>query len=254
MPVPSSTPWIRRACALGAIALAAALPAAPLYAQNAPAAATASRHTEADVRFMQGMIPHHAQALDMVALVPERTTTRSIALIAERIGVSQRDEIAWMTRWLQDHGAAVPDPAMHAHGAGHEGGHDAGTGGDHSGHGGMNHDAAGGHPTGGHAMPDGAMADHAMMPGMLSPEEMARLAAAQGVDFDRLFLQYMIRHHQGALLMVHDLMASLGAAQATEVFRFATDVEADQGAEIARMTSLLDVPPLPAPTPAPHQH
>ncbi|HLA64910.1 MAG TPA: DUF305 domain-containing protein [Rhodothermales bacterium] len=212
---------------------AAAVLVAVLTALALPVSAQSPGYTEADVAFMQGMIPHHAQALDMVALVPERTTTRSITLIAERIGVSQRDEIAWMTRWLQDRGADVPEGAAHDHGAGHGDGHEG-----HSGHAGMDH---------------GGM-DHALMPGMLSPEEMARLAAARGVDFDRLFLQYMIRHHQGALLMVIDLRATPGAGQASEVFRFSTDVEADQGAEIARMLSLLDVPPLPAPTPAPHTH
>jgi uncharacterized protein (DUF305 family) len=170
------------------------------------------RHTEADVRFMQGMIPHHAQALDMTALVPARSRRRDLRLIAERIEVSQTDEIAWMTRWLQDRHAEVPDPAAHAHGAGHHG--------------------------------EGR---HALMPGMLTPEEMAQLADATGPAFDRLFLQFMVRHHEGALLMVAELHATPGAAQATEVFRFAADVEADQQAEIGRMRALLDAPPLPAP-------
>lgn len=158
---------------------------------------------------MQGMLPHHAQALDMTALVADRTTHRGLRLIAERIEVSQRDEIAWMTQWLQSHGADVPATDGHASHAGH----------------------------------------HALMPGMLTADELARLAAATGPAFDRLFFQFMIRHHQGALLMVADLLATPGAAQEPGVYRFASDVEADQEMEIERMTALLDVPPLPSPRP-----
>lgn len=158
------------------------------------------RYTEADVRFMQGMIPHHAQALDMTALVPDRSTRRDLHLLAERIEVSQTDEIAWMERWLLDRGADVPSLDTHHH--------------------------DGGHP--------------ALMPGMLTPEELAELASATGPAFDRLFLQFMIRHHEGALVMVADLFATPGAAQAAEVFRFASDVDAGQTAEIGRMRALLD--------------
>lgn len=203
---------------LAAACTAAACTPAPVAQPAAGAAVARPAPAEADVRFMQGMIPHHAQAVEMVALVPTRTTTRALRLVAERIGVSQTDEIAWMTRWLESRGAAAPGPA-HAPGA----------------------DPHAGHHGGG---------DHALMPGMLSPEEMATLAAATGPAFDRLFLQFMIRHHEGALLMVQDLLASPGAAQATEVYRFSADIDADQRAEIARMRALLDVPPLPSP----HRH
>ena len=179
-----------------------------------PAQDAAPRYTEADVAFMQGMIHHHAQALDMTALIPGRGASRAVQTLAERIEVSQTDEIRLMRRWLEDRGQEAPEVgmAMHHHGAGHGEG-------------------------------DPAM----RMPGMLTPDEMARLAAASGPAFDRLFLQYMIRHHQGALIMVADLFAA-GGGQAPEVFRFASDVDADQRADIDRMTALLDVPPLPFPT------
>ncbi len=161
-------------------------------------------HTPADAAFMQGMIPHHAQALDMTALVPTRSSRRDIHLLAERIEVAQGDEIAWMQRWLQDRQEEVPMVgAGHAH---HGAGHDA------------------------------------LMPGMLTPEQLAQLARASGPEFDRLFLEFMIRHHEGALVMVNELLASPGAAQATEVYRFATDIDADQRADIKRMKAMLDAP------------
>lgn len=165
-------------------------------------------HTPADAAFMQGMIPHHAQALDMTALVPARSSRRDMLLLAERIEVSQGDEIAWMQRWLQDRQEDVPVlGAAHAH------------------HGAHGHDA--------------------LMPGMLTPEQLAQLAAASGPEFDRLFLEFMIRHHEGALVMVNDLLSSPGAAQATEVYRFATDIDADQRADIKRMKAMLEAPVLP---------
>jgi uncharacterized protein (DUF305 family) len=199
--------------------LAVALTALPATAQDPPGR---PRPSEADVRFMQGMIPHHAQALDMTALVPDRSTSRALHLLAERIEVSQRDEIAWMTRWLQDHGAEAPDPAAPRDPAAHHG-----------------HGAA----------------HHALMPGMLTPEEMAELAAASGSAFDRLFLERMIRHHEGALVMVEELLAAEGAAQAPEVYRFASDIVADQQAEIGRMQALLDRLPASDEAPPPsHDH
>lgn len=156
-------------------------------------------HTPADVRFMQGMIGHHAQALEMAALVAERSQHAGLRQLAERIDVSQRDEMTMMRQWLERRGEALPDP--HAH---------------HSGH---------------------------LMPGMLSAEEMAALAAARGSEFDRLFLEGMIRHHQGALIMVRELVATPRAAQEPELFDFVSDVEADQSMEIARMRALLQTIP-----------
>jgi uncharacterized protein (DUF305 family) len=155
--------------------------------------------TPADVKFMQGMIAHHAQAIEMAALVPTRTTRSDLRTLAQRIDVSQKDEIAMMQRWLTAHHETAPDPlAAHEHAAG---------------------------------------AEHA--PGMLTPEQMAALGKANGAAFDRLFLTGMIQHHWGAVTMVAQLFATPGAAQDSDIFRFASDVDADQRAEIARMRTLL---------------
>lgn len=153
-------------------------------------------YTIADVRFMQNMIGHHAQAITMAALVPTHGAADPLRRLAEKIDISQRDEIDMMKRWLGERGQAIPDD---------------------------------GHP---HAMP---------MPGMLNEEQMARLQAARGLEFERLFLTYMIQHHEGALVMVEELFASPGAAQDSEVFRFATDVDADQRDEIYVMQGMLDM-------------
>jgi uncharacterized protein (DUF305 family) len=173
---------------------------------QAPADTARLRYTAADVAFMQGMIAHHAQAIEMAALVATRSTREDMHLLAQRIDVSQRDEIATMQRWLRSRHQEAP-------------GLDASR---------QHHDADG-HPM--------------LMPGMLTPEEMAALAAATGPEFERLFLQGMIKHHQGALKMVADLFASHGAAQEPQISEFATDVDADQRAEIARMTAMLSAYP-----------
>jgi uncharacterized protein (DUF305 family) len=155
------------------------------------------QHTDADVRFMQGMIGHHAQAIEMTTLLRSRTASDDMRKLALRIEVSQADEIKMMQEWLKSRGAAVPDEhAHHAHGA-------------------------------------------TLMPGMLTQEEMARLAAATGVEFDRLFLEFMIKHHAGALTMVDELFATPGAGQESEIFAFASDVDADQRMEIERMAAML---------------
>ena len=155
------------------------------------------QYTGADIKFMQGMIGHHAQAVEMVALVPSRTASDDVRKLALRIDVSQQDEMKMMREWLQARGQQVPDPRAH------------------------------------HMM--GAT----LMPGMLTPEEMARLAAANGAGFDRLFLEGMIKHHSGAIAMVHDLFATEGAGQTPEIFAYASDVDADQRMEIDRMGSML---------------
>ncbi|HEX6041325.1 DUF305 domain-containing protein [Longimicrobium sp.] len=198
--------WIT--LALGA--LLAAVPAPDAAAQTRTTAA-APRHTDADVRFVRMMIGHHQQALDMAALVPTRSQRADLRLLAERIDVSQRDEMATMHRWLQAHGA----PAMDAH-AGHGGAH-------------ASHDGA-------------ADSSHADMPGMATPEQMAALAAASGPAFDRMFLELMIRHHEGALQMVAELFASEGGGQEPSIFALANEVDADQRMEIGRMQALLEGP------------
>jgi uncharacterized protein (DUF305 family) len=147
---------------------------------------------------MQGMIGHHAQAVEMTDLVNSRTASDAMRKLAQRIQVSQTDEIKMMERWLSARGEEVP--SAHAH----------------------------------HAM--GATT---LMPGMLTPDEMDRLSAAKGRAFDRLFLEGMIKHHEGALVMVKELFAAPGAGQESDIFAFASDVDADQRAEIDRMRSML---------------
>jgi uncharacterized protein (DUF305 family) len=169
--------------------------------------AGAPGHTAADVRFMQGMIVHHAQAVAMTALVPERSARADVRRLAARIAVSQDDETAQMRQWLENRNEAVPEVAD-PHGARAHHGH----------HG----DA------------------HELMPGMLDAAAMARLRAATGAEFDRLFLEGMIRHHEGALTMVAELLATDGAAQEPETFQFASHVESDQRIEIDRMRRMLE--------------
>jgi uncharacterized protein (DUF305 family) len=154
-------------------------------------------YTGADIKFMQGMIGHHAQALEMVELLKTRSASADMKKLALRIELSQDDEINMMQRWLEVRGQQVPNRnAMHAHGA-------------------------------------------TLMPGMLTPDEMKQLTDAKGADFDRHFLEGMIKHHGGALAMVADLLATPGAAQESDVFAFVSDVEADQRMEIDRMGAML---------------
>ena len=146
---------------------------------------------------MQGMIGHHAQALEMTDLLASRTASDNMRKLALRIQVSQADEIKMMQGWLEARGREVPNEhAHHMHGA-------------------------------------------TLMPGMLTPQEMDRLGAASGAEFDRLFLEFMIKHHEGALVMVKELFATPGAGQESEIFAFASDVDADQRMEIDRMRAML---------------
>jgi uncharacterized protein (DUF305 family) len=160
----------------------------------------ATGHVDADVDFMKGMVHHHAQALRMTALVPRRSTSRSVELLAQRIDLSQEAEIELMTSWLEARGEEAPDL----------------------------------HREHGHAHGSGVV----LMPGMLTEQELQRLEDAKGRPFDRLFLRFMIRHHEGALTMVRDLYASGGGLE-SEVDAFARNVDADQSIEIVRMQGLL---------------
>ncbi len=153
-------------------------------------------HTAADTLFMQRMIPHHAQALEMTALVRSRSRSPDLPLLASRIEVSQRDEITQMERWLKDRGEEVPGP--HLSHAGHD----------------------------------------KLMPGMLNDEQLNQLEQAHGAEFDRLFLELMIHHHEGALTMVRELYATGGGLEPASD-RFAREVNADQDIEIRRMQELL---------------
>ena len=166
---------------------------------------------EADVKFMQGMIHHHAQAILIAKWAPSHGASESVRKLSERIVVAQRDEILMMVNWLRERNLEVPVADTLGMAAQHAG----------------------------HNMPGMTMTSPVMMPGMLTAQQVAQLDSARGTKFDRLFLQYMIQHHQGAITMVKQLFSSHGAAQDGVVYRFAADVEADQSAEIERMTLML---------------
>jgi len=161
-------------------------------------------YTEADVNFMAGMIPHHAQAVAMASMAPTQASSPQVKLMCERQLVSQRDEIEIMRMWLRDRGQRVPAANSTRHRMVMNG---------------MEHDM--------------------LMPGMLSDDEMAQLAKARGAEWDKLFLKFMIKHHEGALKMVEELFATHGAAQGDDIYAFASDVFADQTAEIERMQKML---------------
>jgi uncharacterized protein (DUF305 family) len=166
-------------------------------------------HTEADVRFMSDMIAHHGQALVMAGWASTHGASPTVRTLAERIVSGQHDEIALMQQWLRDRQQPVVEPSVadtssHSPGPGH-----------------------------GHAGHDSAM------PGMLTQAQLEELNQARGVEFDRLFLQYMIQHHRGALTMVDRLFATPGAAREESTFKLANDVSADQSSEITRMERML---------------
>lgn len=162
-------------------------------------------YNEADVAFMQGMIPHHAQAVLMAKMASTHGAREDVRILSERILVAQSDEIALMRNWLRDRGQVVPatDATHHKHT--------------------MN-----------------GVAHDMLMPGMLTPEEMAALVKARGPEWNRLFLAGMIRHHEGALTMVDNLFEAYGALQDDDMFKFASDVYADQTTEIDFMQKMLN--------------
>ena len=168
--------------------------------------ATLPPNSPADVQFMQGMIMHHAQAVEMTALIDTHTENKDLRTLGARISRSQSDEIKFMKRWLIARGEQVSHamPAMH-----------------------------------GMHMPEHQM----MMPGMLTAKQMDALKKAKGQQFDQLFLKGMIQHHNGALIMVKDLFNTAGAGQDAEVFNFATDVDSGQRAEIRVMQTMLGEKP-----------
>src|SRR5262245_34582796 len=162
-------------------------------------------YSEADIEFMSGMIPHHAQAVLIAGWAGSHGARPDVRVLCERIVVGQRDEIETMRTWLRDRGQAVPDAnATH------------------------------------HRMKMNGVEHDMLMPGMLTPEELARLDKARGPEWDRLFLDAMIRHHQGALKMVDALYGAQGALQDEDVFKFVSDLYADQTTEIERMLKMLD--------------
>jgi uncharacterized protein (DUF305 family) len=174
--------------------------------------ATLPQRSPADVQFMQGMIVHHAQAVEMTALIESRTTTKDLRSLGARISHSQADEIKFMKRWLEARGESISPvmPEMP--------GMDMSSHATHSGH-------------------------SMLMPGMLTAKQMEALKKARGEEFDRLFLTGMIQHHGGALSMVQELFDTAGAGQDAEIFNFATDVDSGQRAEIRIMETMLGEKP-----------
>lgn len=172
-----------------------------------------------DVEFMQGMIMHHAQAVEMTALIEPRTRNKELRLLGARISQSQSDEMKFMKRWLEIRGekTSMSMPEMSNMDM---------SGMDHSSH--QHHMEA---------------SNEHLMPGMLTPKQMDALKKAKGAEFDRLFLTGMIQHHNGALTMVKDLFETAGAGQDAELFNFATDVDSGQRAEIRIMQTMLDKKP-----------
>jgi uncharacterized protein (DUF305 family) len=164
-------------------------------------------YAEADVEFMSGMIPHHAPAVVMAGWAASHGARPDVRILCERILVGQRDEIEFMRTWLRDRGEPVP-----AANATH------------------------------HRMKMNGIEHDMLMPGMLSPDEMTQLDKARGPEWDRLFLAGMIRHHEGAIKMVDDLFESYGALQDDDLYKFASDVYADQSTEIERMHKMLAGP------------
>jgi len=196
-------------------------------------------YTAADVRFMTAMIGHHAQAVAMSRLAPERAASPAVRTLAARIINAQQDEIAIMRQWLRERRQPVPESGDGmAHHETHDGAHHDAAGHDTTRQ--MPHDSAA-HAGMAHREPGHAAGHEAspMMPGMLTAAQLRQLEAARGEEFDRFFLSFMIQHHQGAVAMVKALFGTPGAGQDEAVFRFATDVNVDQTTEIARMQRML---------------
>ena len=181
-------------------------PGQPTKTLPASTRATLPAPSAKDIEFMQGMIMHHSQAVEMTALIASHTSNKELRSLGARISHSQSDEMNFMKRWLEVRGAPTAPPMHH--------------------------------------MPGMDMSSHQMlMPGMLSAKQMEELTKSKGADFDRLFLKGMIQHHGGALIMVKDLFDTAGAGQDAELFNFATDVDSGQRAEIKIMQNMLGEKP-----------
>jgi uncharacterized protein (DUF305 family) len=210
-------------CAIGMLALQASAQQPSVVQPGAPGQATRElpastravlpARSAKDIDFMQGMIMHHQQAVDMTALIDARTDNKELRLLGARIKQSQSDEMNFMRRWLTVRGESAEHkmPAMKS--SEHQ----------HTDHSKMNM----------------AADDQMLMPGMLTAKQMEALAKAKGADFDRLFLTGMIQHHNGALIMVKELFDTAGSGQDAEIFGFATDVDSGQRAEIRIMETML---------------
>ena len=172
-------------------------------------------YTEGDIAFMRGMIQHHAQAIRISRWAPSHHASPALQRLTARIINAQQDEITLMQKWLSDrrHAAAVVDSTGTVSGMPMD---------EHA----------------GHEMPGGHGA-HNGMPGMLNATQLSSLDAAHGEEFDKMFLNFMIQHHRGAVLMVRDLLSQNGSGQDETIFKFAADVEVDQSTEIRRMLQML---------------
>ena len=191
---------------LAVVVLTACATSTPSVRSTAPAPAAPVRRappaTAADIHFFSGMIRHHAQAVLMAGWAPSHGASESLRALCERIVVGQRDEIALASRWLRARNEPVPET-----------------------------DAS-------HDMMPMAGMDHMLMPGMLTPDQLGQLDRARGTEFDRLFLTFMIQHHQGAITMVNELF-SAGGGEEDVSYKFASDIFADQTTEIDRMQKML---------------
>ena len=203
----SSSAWAQQTDPAKPVVVQPGAPGKPSKTLPPSTKGTLPPRSQADVEFMQGMIMHHAQAVEMTALIASHTENKDLGLLGARISSSQSSEIRFMKRWLAARGESLsmPMPEM------------------------PNMDTS--HQT------------MALMPGMLTPQQMESLRNAKGDEFDRLFLTGMIQHHNGALTMVKDLFDTAGAGQDADVFNFATDADNTQRAEIRIMQSMLQKEP-----------
>jgi uncharacterized protein (DUF305 family) len=196
--------WARQTDPVKPVVVQPGAPGKPSRTLPPATRATLPPRSQADVEFMQGMIMHHAQAVEMTALIASHTENEDLRLLGARISRSQSGEIKFMQRWLASRGEAL-SMAMPE-------------------------------------MPNMDMSREkmALMPGMLTPEQMEALRKAKGAEFDRLFLTGMIQHHNGALTMVKDLFDTAGAGQDADLFNFASDADNTQRAEIRIMQTMLE--------------
>lgn len=190
----------------GPVVVQPGAPGQPTRTLPSSTRATLPPHSTADVKFMQGMIMHHAQAVEMTALIESHTQNKELRSLGARISSSQSDEMNFMKRWLAARGEPAAPEMPHMQGKHTQ---------DH----------------------------HMLMPGMLTAKEMEALKKARGKEFDRLFLKGMIQHHNGALIMVKELFDTAGAGQDAELFNFASDVDSGQRAEIRAMETMLGEKP-----------
>jgi len=210
-----AVPFLRKSFETALVAAAIAGPVSRIAAQTPMTGVEQARqdsirrpYTKADIEFMSGMIGHHSQAVKMAGWAESHGASKSLRIFCGRIAMAQTAEIGLMSAWLKDRNQPVPEPDPR-----------------------------------GMKMQMNGTTMYMMMPGMLTEAQMAQLDSARGVNFDRLFLTFMIQHHRGAISMVDTLFNTPGAGQDEIVFKFANDVQADQNTEIDRMEQMLEALP-----------